>query len=127
MSLATRAAVTIDTKRGQGRRPRTSSTTGDKVVGGVSHVVLVVWSLVVILPLLWTLSLVQDDEARSSSRRSALPANWNFDNYVNAWTRRIGPFFLNTVIVVGCALVLVMVLGAMCAYVLARFRFPAAG
>ena len=29
----------------------------------------------------------------------------------------------NTVIVVGCALVIVMVLGSMCAYVLGRFSF----
>ena len=32
-------------------------------------------------------------------------------------------YFVNTVIVVGSALVLVMILGAMCAYVLARFEF----
>ena len=42
----------------------------------------------------------------------------------SAWTTAgIGSYFVNTVIVVGCALVIVMVLGAMCAYVLARFAF----
>ncbi len=46
-------------------------------------------------------------------------------NYVNAWTNAgIGKYFVNTVVVVGTALVIVMVLGAMCAYVLARFEFP---
>ena len=35
----------------------------------------------------------------------------------------MGGYLLNTVIVVGCPLVLVMLLGAMCAYVLARFTF----
>ncbi|HET7072382.1 MAG TPA: carbohydrate ABC transporter permease, partial [Nocardioides sp.] len=55
----------------------------------------------------------------------SLPAHWGFDNYVNAWTDAgIRHFFLNTVIVVGTALVLVMLLGAMCSYVLARFAFP---
>ena len=50
--------------------------------------------------------------------------HWQFDNYAQAWTDAgIGQFFLNTVIVVGVALVLVMLLGAMCAYVLARFTF----
>src|SRR6185369_16080977 len=38
----------------------------------------------------------------------------------------IRQFFVNTIIVVGVALVLVMLLGAMCAYVLARFIFPGA-
>jgi N-acetylglucosamine transport system permease protein len=56
-----------------------------------------------------------------------LPAHWSFDNYVHAWTDAgIREFFLNTVIVVGVSLVLVMLLGAMCAYVLARFKFPGA-
>ena len=50
----------------------------------------------------------------------SLPSHWRFDNYVRAWTDAgIGSYFLNTVIVVGSALVIVMVLGAMCAYVLA--------
>ena len=58
----------------------------------------------------------------------SLPAHWSFDNYVHAWTDAgIRQFFLNTVIVVGVALVLVMLLGAMCAYVLARFSSPGHG
>jgi len=57
----------------------------------------------------------------------SLPENWSFDNYVHAWTDAgIRSFFLNTVVVVVAALVLVMLLGAMCAYVLARFKFPGA-
>ena len=48
----------------------------------------------------------------------------SFANYVSAWdTAGIGTSFFNTIVVVGCSLVLVMVLGAMCAYVLARFQF----
>jgi len=55
----------------------------------------------------------------------SLPTSFNFVNYVNAWTTAgIGSAFLNTVLVVGSALVLVMILGSMCAYVLARFSFP---
>src|SRR5690606_11441090 len=54
-----------------------------------------------------------------------LPADWNFDNYINAWVgNNFGGMFINTVIVVGVSLVLVMVLGAMCAYVLARVSLP---
>ncbi|PRB08556.1 carbohydrate ABC transporter permease [Microbacterium sp. MYb64] len=54
-----------------------------------------------------------------------LPADWNFNNYVSAWVdNNFGGMFVNTIIVVGCALILVMVLGAMCAYVLARFQIP---
>ncbi len=57
MSLDTRAAVTVDPKAAKQIRATksTKSTNSDKVVGGISHVVLALWSLVVILPMLWTL------------------------------------------------------------------------
>jgi ABC-type glycerol-3-phosphate transport system permease component len=54
-----------------------------------------------------------------------LPARPALENYSSAWTTAgIGNFFFNTVFVVGSALVLVMLLGSMCAYILARFEFP---
>ena len=54
----------------------------------------------------------------------SFPTSLNLQNYTDAWTTAgIGSYFVNTVIVVGSALVIVMILGAMCAYVLARFQF----
>nr|WP_218713948.1 carbohydrate ABC transporter permease [Arthrobacter sp. BF1] len=98
---------------------------GDKAVAGVSHVMLSIWALLVLIPLGWTLmsSFKKTDEIFASP--FSLPAIWQFQNYVSAWdTAGIGKYFFNTVIVVGFALVIVMVLGAMCAYVLARYVFP---
>ena len=98
---------------------------GERVVASVSHVVLGFWSLLVIVPLLWTLMSSFKTSSEIFASPFGLPENWNFDNYVSAWTTQgIGRYFLNTVIVVGCALVIVMILGAMCAYVLACFSFP---
>jgi N-acetylglucosamine transport system permease protein len=97
----------------------------EKVFAGVSHAVLVLWSLVVVLPLLWTLMTSFKTTSQIFSSPFTLPTSLNFANYVNAWTTAgIGSAFLNTVIVVGSALALVMILGAMCSYVLARFSFP---
>jgi N-acetylglucosamine transport system permease protein len=97
----------------------------EKVFAGVSHAVLVLWSLVVVLPLLWTLMTSFKTTSQIFSSPFTLPTSLNFVNYVNAWTTAgIGSAFLNTVIVVGSALALVMILGAMCSYVLARFTFP---
>ncbi|GAA4484966.1 carbohydrate ABC transporter permease [Microbacterium panaciterrae] len=124
MSLDTRAAVTVDKKAAKALRG-SSSTTSDKVVGGISHAVLAIWAVIVILPMLWTLLGSFKTTKEIFKSPFGLPANWNFDNYVNAWVKNnFGPMFLNTVIVVGCALILVMLLGAMCAYVLARFSIP---
>ncbi|MFC7494031.1 MULTISPECIES: carbohydrate ABC transporter permease [unclassified Nocardioides] len=97
---------------------------GDRVVASVSHVVLAFWSLLVLAPLLWALMSSFKTSSEIFASPFGLPANWNFDNYVSAWTTvGIGRWFLNTVIVVGCALVIVMILGSMCAYVLARYSF----
>lgn len=123
MSLDTRAAVTVGRKTNDVHI--TKSTTSDKVVGGVSHVVLALWSLVVILPLVWTIIGSFKTTKEIFKSPFGLPAQWNFDNYVTAWVgNNFGGMFLNTVIVVGFSLFFVMLLGAMCAYVLARFEVP---
>lgn len=98
---------------------------GERVFSGVSHGVLILWSLIVVLPLIWTLGTSFKTTGQIFDSPFSLPTSLNLTNYVNAWTKAgIGSAFLNTVIVVGSALVLVMILGAMCAYVLARFSFP---
>jgi N-acetylglucosamine transport system permease protein len=106
------------------KAPPTSGTPGQKTVTAVSHVVLSVWTILIIVPLLWTLMSSFKTSKEIFASPFTLPTNWNFDNYVSAWTTAgIGRYFANTVFVVGFALVIVMVLGAMCAYVLARFTF----
>jgi N-acetylglucosamine transport system permease protein len=120
---ATRAAespITVRLRLSARRADR-----GDTAVASVSHVLLVIWSIVVIVPFLWVFLSSFKTTKEILSSPFSLPAHWQFDNYVHAWTDAgIGRFFLNTVIVVGFALVIVMLLGAMCAYVLARFDFP---
>jgi N-acetylglucosamine transport system permease protein len=98
---------------------------GDAAVASVSHVLLVVWTVIVVVPFLWVFLSSFKTTKEILASPFSLPAHWQFQNYVNAWTSAgIGRFFLNTVIVVGFALIIVMLLGAMCAYVLARFSFP---
>jgi N-acetylglucosamine transport system permease protein len=104
---------------------KAQETKGDRVVAGVSHTMLSLWSLMVLIPLAWTVMSSFKTTKEIFASPFALPKVWQFQNYANAWnTAGIGSYFLNTVIVVGCALVIVMVLGAMCAYVLARYVFP---
>jgi N-acetylglucosamine transport system permease protein len=100
---------------------------GDAAVEASSHVLLSIWTAIVIVPFLWVVLSSFKTTKEILASPFSLPAHWSFDNYVHAWTDAgIRSFFLNTVIVVGVALVLVMLLGAMCAYVLARFTFPGA-
>jgi len=104
---------------------RARKSTGDKVVGGASHAVLTIWSLVVIVPLLWVIMSSFKTSSEIFASPFAPPASLQFVNYVNAWTTAgIGSFFFNSVIVVFGALFVTMLFGSMSAYVLARFTFP---
>lgn len=111
------------TRRTEPRRPRRSRS--DRAFAGVAHIVLIVWTLAVVLPLLWTVYSSFKTSREILTSPFSMPSEWNLDNFITAWTEAgIGRYFLNTLIVVGGALFLVMLLGAMCAYVLARFEFP---
>ncbi|WP_270409013.1 carbohydrate ABC transporter permease [Brachybacterium paraconglomeratum] len=111
------------TRRIEPRRPRRSR--GDRAFAGAAHIVLILWTLAVVLPLLWTVYSSFKTSREILTSPFSMPSEWNLDNFVTAWTEAgIGRYFLNTLIVVGGALFLVMLLGAMCAYVLARFEFP---
>ncbi|WP_422117669.1 carbohydrate ABC transporter permease [Brachybacterium sp. UNK5269] len=89
------------------------------------HVVLSLWALLVVLPLLWTVYTSFKTSREILTDPFGLPETPQLTNYTRAWQEaKIGEYFFNTLVVVGSALVIVMLLGAMCAYVLARFRFP---
>ena len=118
-------AVAADARTGS-RTPKVR-TSRDRAVETSSHALLTIWSVVVIVPFLWVVLSSFKTSKEILASPFSLPARWSFGNYVHAWTDAgIRQFFLNTVIVVGVALVLVMLLGAMCAYVLARYKFPGA-
>jgi len=109
----------------QTERRRRSGGRDDLGVTISSHVVLGVWSIIVVLPLVWVfLSSFKSNREIISGSPLALPSAWGIENFVAAWVdEKLGRALLNTTIVVLCALLLVMLLGAMCAYVLARFEF----
>lgn len=126
MTVTTRTQTDSRSPVGKGSATgrRKTSAGGDAVVAATSHTLLSVWALIVVLPLLWVLLSSFKTTSEILHSPFSLPKRWTFDNYVNAWDGAgIGSYFANTLIVVGCALVIVMMLGAMCAYVLARFRF----
>ena len=97
---------------------------GDRTVAGIAHAVLMLWVVLVVGPLVWTLITSFKTTSQIFDSPFTFPTHPAVVNYAHAWTTAgIGRYFLNTIIVVGSALVIVMLLGAMCAYVLARFTF----
>jgi N-acetylglucosamine transport system permease protein len=88
------------------------------------HLAMLAWAVVTALPLLWAVvsSLKTDDEILNDPW--SLPASPQPGNWARAWTEAsIGRYFLNSVIVVGGALLLTMLLGSLVAYALARYEF----
>jgi N-acetylglucosamine transport system permease protein len=106
------------------RPRRKTAPAGERITGGVSQAVLIACAVVVVLPFLWTIMSSFKTSKQVLQSPFTLPDRLHLENYVTAWTSAgIGTFFVNTLIVVGGALVLTMALGSMCAYFLARFRF----
>ncbi|KHD75584.1 sugar ABC transporter permease [Actinoplanes utahensis] len=88
------------------------------------HLAMLAWAVVTALPLLWavTSSLKTDQEILNEPWSP--PARPHWENWSRAWTAAsIGRYFFNSLIVVGGALALTMLLGSMVAYALARYQF----
>ncbi|WP_353951990.1 carbohydrate ABC transporter permease [Knoellia sp. S7-12] len=101
---------------------------GERTVSVASHLVLSLWTVIVVLPLVWVFLSSWKTTSEIFQSPLSLPKEWSFDNYVRAWTdSNIGDYMLNSVIVVTSALVIVMVLGSAAAYSLARYPFPGSG
>lgn len=116
---------------------------GGRLKNALVYTVLILWMLVVVLPLVWTVF----NSLRSSLEVTENPFGipWLFTglpekyvdepaipapidsvqtNYRKAWTdSHFGDFFLNSIIVTSLSLVGILAFGAMAAYALARFQF----
>lgn len=109
------------------KRDPEEKTTGKS--GGVlnvfSHGMLILWAILVVMPLLWAVMTSFKDDGSIFNSPWSLPDKLHFENWSRAWTEaHMSDYFLHTVVVVFFSLVGTLLLGSMCAYVLARFDFP---
>lgn len=111
-----------------GRRAATARRQRSEVglLSGLGHLALLVWAILVIAPLLWTiLASFKSNTEIFLGNPFALPGEFSFGSYVRAWNEaNVGRYFLNSVLVVTLSTTGTMLLGAMAAYVLARYPFP---
>ncbi len=88
------------------------------------HLAMLCWGAVTALPLLWAVvsSFKTDEEILNDPW--SMPAAPQAGNWARAWGEAsIGRYFGNSVLVVGGALLLTMLLGSLVAYALARYEF----
>jgi N-acetylglucosamine transport system permease protein len=107
------------------RRTETVRTKRDvRLFSRLGQIALIVWTIVVVVPILWTFLASFKDTTEIFSSPWTLPAHLRWENWGRAWTKaHIGRYFLNSVFVVGCSVFGTMLLGSMAAYVLARYKF----
>ncbi|RCG27332.1 carbohydrate ABC transporter permease [Sphaerisporangium album] len=110
--------------RAAARRRQKKNNIG--VFGALSHVALIVWTILVVGPILWTfLASFKTNPEIVGDAPLALPNSFSWASWGRAWEKaHIGRYMLNTVLVVGVSTFFTMLFGSMAAYVLARFRFP---
>ncbi|WP_051392912.1 carbohydrate ABC transporter permease [Glycomyces arizonensis] len=94
------------------------------VMNVFSHAFLWLWGLMVIIPVVWIVLSSFKTTREIAGDPLGLPAAPQWDNYASAWTNgNIGTYFINTLQVMVFSISGTMLLGAMAAYVLARYEF----
>ena len=87
--------------------------------------VLTIFTLAVVVPLLWMVLTSFKSGPEIFASPWGLPGKLHLENFSNAWkTAGIAHFFVNSLIVTIATLVVLIPVGAMAAYVFARYPFP---
>lgn len=116
--------VTAPAEQPQTAAPPPRSGRDGAVVNAFSHVFLLAWGLMVAIPLLWAFASSFKNNREILQEPWGLPHALRWENFAHAWSRaHLGEYLFNTIIVVGFGVFLTMLLGAMAAYVLARYEF----
>ncbi|WP_016908298.1 carbohydrate ABC transporter permease [Streptomyces xiaopingdaonensis] len=96
-----------------------------RVLNVFSHAFLVVWVVMAAGPLLWVVITAFRSSGEILGDPMGFPTSLQWENFTNAWLdANIGKYALNSLIILAGSLTGTMLLGAMAAYVIARFTFP---
>lgn len=86
--------------------------------------ILLLVSILIIVPLGWTIVQSFKTTQEFFGDVWALPASFHYENYINAWqTANMGHYFLNSVWVTVLGVIFSLCLAVPAAYVLARYQF----
>lgn len=88
------------------------------------YIVIGGWAFFSIFTFIWLLYTSFKDNRELFADVWRLPASLHWENYRTAWvSAKMGTYFMNSVLIVGGSLLLIVALAAPAAYVLARRRF----
>lgn len=95
--------------------PRVASLILNGLMGG--------YAIAVIGPFLWMISSSLKTPREIFTRPFSLPQDPAYGNYFRAWEQGVGTFLLNSLLVTGITVVLIIIVSGMAAYAFARLRF----
>ena len=99
-----------------------------KVSKLIIYIILIILAVIYVAPLLWVILASFKNNTTLMTDPFGWPNPLNFDNYVTALVGGgIGGYFLNSVIVVGCTLVISILINCMAAYGMARMKWKLSG
>ena len=83
---------------------------------------LIAFAIAILYPLIWMVisSMKSYDEIYNNVW--GLPSTWLFNNYVEAWSKGISAYFINSVFVTLITIFAVLIFSSMAAFALARYR-----
>jgi multiple sugar transport system permease protein/raffinose/stachyose/melibiose transport system permease protein len=89
------------------------------------HTLLIGMSVICIFPLWWAFSSSLKTQATVFSDMSFFPANPQWQNYLDAWTKGgFGTYFINSVFYTTIVVLGVILVASLAAYAFSRFEFP---
>ena len=84
----------------------------------------IVYSVLVVFPLIWVIFSSFKDQNEIYGTPWELPTVLRWDNYVRAFIdAKLGIYFINSIYITAISLVLILIIGSMAAYVIARIPF----
>ncbi|MBS2551652.1 carbohydrate ABC transporter permease [Catenulispora sp. NL8] len=122
---ATNPAGTPGSAKGKRTDPERSRRFGES--GATLNVFgtgfMAIWAIMILGPVLWVVLGAFKNAGELNGSAWSWPHHWSFDAFSRAWHTGISTYLRDTVIVLVFSVSLTMLLGAMAAYVLARFEF----
>ncbi|SHJ63030.1 raffinose/stachyose/melibiose transport system permease protein [Anaerocolumna jejuensis DSM 15929] len=101
----------------------------NKWIRGLITVIFIIFAFTSVYPLFWMfINSFKDTDVIMTGDSFRLPEVWKYRNYTDAiFERQIPKFFLNSVVVTACTLVLTIIVSTMLAYALTRMRWKLSG
>ena len=99
-------------------------SSGELVYKTFVYLVLGLLAVLILVPVAWVFMASIKENAEFYTNPWNLPKGFYFQNFVEAWkTAKMGEYMLNSVIVTGVSLALLLVVALPAAYCLSRFQF----